>query len=143
MEKHVPEEAVENEKVRVLCDTNVQRDNAIEARRPDIIGIDKKERKGIIIDIVVPADVRVGKKERDKVEKYQGLERDCKIVEIKMLEVMPVVIGTLGSAENSHTWNCLHPKKSAWHFRIKVKFKCQVKLKLKQIMIFIRKSLYY
>ena len=28
----------------------------IEARRPDIIVIDKKERKGIIIDIVVPAD---------------------------------------------------------------------------------------
>ena len=34
----------------------VQCDNLIEARRPDIIAIDKKERKGIIIDIAVPAD---------------------------------------------------------------------------------------
>ena len=31
----------------------------IEARKPDIIVIDKKERKGIIIDIALPADVRV------------------------------------------------------------------------------------
>ena len=38
----------------------------IEVRRPDIILIDKKERKGIIIDIAVPADVRVGKKKGRK-----------------------------------------------------------------------------
>ena len=50
----------ENEEVKVLWDTKVQCDNMIEARRPDIIVIDNKERKGIIIDIVVPADVRVG-----------------------------------------------------------------------------------
>ena len=47
-------------------DINVQCDNVIEARRPEIIVIDKKERKGIIIDIAVPADVRVGGKEREK-----------------------------------------------------------------------------
>ena len=48
----------------------------IEARRPDIIVIDKKERKGLIIDIAVPADVRVEEKEREKVEKYQDLKRE-------------------------------------------------------------------
>ena len=41
----------------------------IEARKSDIIVIDKKERKGIIIDIASPADVRVGEKEREKVGK--------------------------------------------------------------------------
>ena len=46
----------------------------IEARRQDLSVIDKKERKGIIIDIAVPADVRVGEKEREKVEKYQDLK---------------------------------------------------------------------
>ena len=43
--KHIPEEAVENEEVKVLWDINVQCDNVIEVRRPDIILIDKKERK--------------------------------------------------------------------------------------------------
>ena len=44
--EHVPEGVVENEEVKVLWDINVQCDNVIEARRPDIIVIDKKERKG-------------------------------------------------------------------------------------------------
>ena len=42
----------------------------MEARKLDIILIDKKERKGIIIDIAVPDDVRVEEKEREKIEKY-------------------------------------------------------------------------
>ena len=50
----------------MLWDINVQCDNVIEARRPDIILIDKKEQKGIIIDIAVPADVRVGEKKERK-----------------------------------------------------------------------------
>ena len=37
---------------------NVQCDNIIDTRRPGIIVIDKKEQKGIIIDIAVPADVK-------------------------------------------------------------------------------------
>ena len=44
--------------------------NVIEARRPDIVVIDKKEGKVIIIDIAVSADVRVVEKEREKVEKH-------------------------------------------------------------------------
>ena len=48
----------------------------IEARISYIILIDKKERKGVIIDIAVPAEVRVGEKERENVEKYQDLERE-------------------------------------------------------------------
>ena len=61
---------VENEEVKVLWDINVQCDNVIDARRRNIILIDKKERKSIIINIAVPADVRVGEKEREKMEMY-------------------------------------------------------------------------
>ena len=73
--EHVTERAVENEEAKVLRDTNVQGDNAIQARRSDIIVTDKKEQKGIIIDIGVWADVRVEEKEREKLEKYQELKR--------------------------------------------------------------------
>ena len=48
----------------------------IEERKPDIIVIDKKEQRRIIIDIAVPADVRVREKERQKVEKYNDLKRE-------------------------------------------------------------------
>ena len=84
--------------MKVWWDINVQCDNVIEARRPDIILIDKKERKGIIIDIAIPADVRVGEKEREKVEKYQELKREIgRLRKLKMVEVMPIVIRALGS----------------------------------------------
>ena len=96
--EHVPEGAVENEDVKVLWDINVQYDNVIEARRPDIILIDKKERKGIIINTAVPADVRVGEKEREKVEKHQYLKGEIgRLWRLKMVEVLPVEIGALGS----------------------------------------------
>ena len=69
--EHALEGTVENEEIKVLCDINIQCDNLIEARQPDLIVIDKKEQKGIIIDIAVPADVRVVEKEKEKVEKCQ------------------------------------------------------------------------
>ena len=34
-------------------------------------------------------------------------------------------------AEDSRSWKCFHPKTSAWHFRIKVKFRCRVMLSSK------------
>ena len=49
------EGAVENEEIKALWDINIQRDNLIEASRPDLIIIEKKEQKGIIIDIAVSA----------------------------------------------------------------------------------------
>ena len=69
--EHVPEVAVKNKEVKVSWDINVQCNNVIEAKRRGIVLIGKKERKGIIIDIAVPADVRVGEKQREKMEKYQ------------------------------------------------------------------------
>ena len=45
---HIPEGAIENEKTKLLWD--IQCDNMIEARRADIVVIDKKERACVIVD---------------------------------------------------------------------------------------------
>ena len=64
---------------------------------------DKKERKGIIIVIAVPANVRVGEKEREKVRKYRDLKREIgRLWKLKMVEVVPVVIGALGSVTKGY-----------------------------------------
>ena len=47
--EHAPEGAVENKEIKVLWDINIQCDNLIEAILPDLIDIDKKEQKGIIL----------------------------------------------------------------------------------------------
>ena len=92
--EHAPEGAVENEEIEVLWDINIQCDILILARRPDLIVIDKKEQKGIIIDIAVPADVRV--EEKEKVEKYQDLKKETRrLWKLRNVEIVPVVIGTL------------------------------------------------
>ena len=66
----------------------------VETRRTDIVLIDKKEQKGIIIDIAVLANKREWEKEREKVEKFQDLKREIgRLWKLKMVEVVPVVIG--------------------------------------------------
>ena len=96
--EQVPEGTVKNEEIKVLWDINIQCDNLIEARRPDLIVIDKKEEKGIIIDIAVPADVRIEEKEKAKVEKYQDLKKEIRrLSKLRNVEIVPVVIGALGS----------------------------------------------
>ena len=96
---HAPEKAVENEEIKVLWDINIQCDNLIEARQPDLTVIDKKEQKVIIIGIAVPADVRVEEKEKEKVKKVLGFEkRDQKIVEIDKCRNCP--------CSDRGPWNC-------------------------------------
>ena len=96
--EHAPEGAVENEEIKVLRDINIQCDNLIEARRPDLIVIVKKEQMSIITDIAVPADIRVEEKEKEKVEKYQDLKREIRrLCKLRNVEIVPVVIGARGS----------------------------------------------
>ena len=74
--EHSPEGLVENENMKLLWDMNIQCDNTIEARGPDIVLVEKKAKWCSIIDIAVPADVRRNKEEIEKVEKYQDLKRE-------------------------------------------------------------------
>ena len=89
---------MENAEIKLLWDINIQSGNLIDARRPDLIVINKKEQKGIIIDIAVPTDVRVKEKEKEKVEKYQDLKKEIKrLWKLGNVEIVPVFVGALGS----------------------------------------------
>ena len=88
---------LENDEFKILWDINIQCDRIIEARRPDIIFIDKKEKCCKIIDIAIPGDSRVNEKEREKMEKYQLLKDELvRLWDLKKVNVIPVVIGALG-----------------------------------------------
>ena len=56
-----------------MWDFSIQTDHVIEAGRPDLVIVDKKESYEII-DFPVPGDSRTEEKKKDKVEKYQELE---------------------------------------------------------------------
>lgn len=95
--EHRAEKVVENEEVKVLWDFNVYVDKYIEARRPDIIIVKKKEKECVIIDIAVPGDVRTMVKEDEKIEKYQDLRREVSRLWGVRTTVVPIVIGALGT----------------------------------------------
>ena len=67
LHNHKLEGVTENESVKVLCDFNVNTDNEIEHRRPDIIIELKPEKERLIIDIAVPGDTRIKQKEQEKI----------------------------------------------------------------------------
>ena len=52
--EHEPESVLENGNYKVLWDFSIHTDQVIEARRPDLVVVDKKERSCKIIDFAIP-----------------------------------------------------------------------------------------
>ena len=74
---HVPESVVENENFKILCDFTIQCDHMIEARKPDIVVVDKVKKDSMIIEVAIPGDTRVCDKKRE----IQLVERwNCQIM---------------------------------------------------------------
>ena len=65
--EHEPELVLENEDYKMLWDFSIQTDHVIEARRLDLVVVDKKERICKVIDFAVPGDSRSEEKEIDKI----------------------------------------------------------------------------
>ena len=81
----------------MLWDIKIQTDKVLEPR-PDLVLIHKKSRICQIIDVACPFDTRVIEKEREKIDRYQDLKWEVKrIWKIKKVEVIPIVIGALGT----------------------------------------------
>ena len=80
-----------------MWDFIIQTDDVIEARRPDLVVVDKEERSCKIIDFAVPGDSRIEEKEKGKMEKYQDFGRKLqKICNVKV-KIIPLVVGSLGA----------------------------------------------
>ena len=68
----------------------------MEARRPDLILVDKKAKLCVTIDVAIPRDGRIHDKEIEKIEKYQNLKRELKrLWSLKKVEFVPVVLEAL------------------------------------------------
>ena len=95
--EHQPETVLENNDYKLLWDNNIQTDHQISARKPDLVVINKQEQTCQVIDIAVPEDTAVKAKEEEKLEKYQDLAREIQKMGSVRTQVLPVVIGALGT----------------------------------------------
>ena len=69
--------------------------------------MNKNERSCAITDIAIPGDIRVCKKEKEKTERYQELNREIKRMwNIRSIKVIPVVVRALGSTSKKLK-NCI------------------------------------
>ena len=87
---------LKNEDYKIMWDFSIQTDHIIEARRPDLVVVDKEETICKIIDFAVPGD-RIEEKEKDKIEKYQDLGRELQKIWNVKVKIIPLVVGSLGA----------------------------------------------
>jgi hypothetical protein len=96
--QHEPTAVAESATHKILWDFNIQTDNEIQARRPDIVVLKKSEKKCMVIDIAVPSDRNCSSKEDEKISKYQDLSIEIKrIWKLREVKVIPIVVGALGT----------------------------------------------
>ncbi len=92
---HNPAPVLENDTHKLLWDFNIQTDHLIPARRPDLIIINKKQKKKRTCKIVDSADHRINLKECEKKDKYLDLARELKKLWNMKVTIVPIVIGAL------------------------------------------------
>ena len=99
--EHKPDGAIENANYKILWDVMIQCDKEIEARRPDIVVVDKQRREVKIIDVAIPGDVRACEKELEKIDKYKPLKDEiARLWEMQKVTIIPIVVGALGAITN-------------------------------------------
>ncbi|KAF7666152.1 hypothetical protein LDENG_00119050 [Lucifuga dentata] len=62
-----------------------------------MVVVDKEQKRAVVIDVAVPADSNIRKKEHKKIKKYQGLKEELECTWKVKSKVVPVVIGALGA----------------------------------------------
>ena len=99
---HNPAHVLENATHKLLCDFNIQTNNLIPARRPELIIINKKKKRKKkrtckIVDFAVQADHRIKLQECEKKDKYLDIARELKKLWKIQVTIIPIVIGAFGT----------------------------------------------
>ena len=69
-----------------------------EARRPDILVVDKLKKETMIIDVAIPGHTRVCDKGREKIKKHSLLKDEvARLWQMKKAVVIPIAVGALGT----------------------------------------------
>ena len=71
--QHKVDSVVENERVKILWDFNIQTDREMKHRRPDIVVVNKEKNECTIIDVANPGDHNLAQKKFEKLDNYSEL----------------------------------------------------------------------
>uniref|UniRef100_H3AA26 Reverse transcriptase n=1 Tax=Latimeria chalumnae TaxID=7897 RepID=H3AA26_LATCH len=102
--KYQPTRIHEKDGVKIYWDEPIATDHTVAHNRPDILVLDRKNKRADIIDIAIPNDknYNIGEKEHEKIMKYQDLKMEIEKLWKVRVEVIPVVIGAVGAVTKKH-----------------------------------------
>ncbi|CAK6950273.1 uncharacterized protein LOC127616771 [Scomber scombrus] len=92
-----PPKVAEKNRAKILWDFPIHTGKLVMANQPDILLMDKQQKKAVVIDVVIPSDNSIRKKEQEKLGKYQGLKEELEKMWGVEVTVVPEVIGALGA----------------------------------------------
>jgi 3-deoxy-D-manno-octulosonic acid (KDO) 8-phosphate synthase len=100
---HVPEsdKTSYEGKVTILRNQQVQTNRTIQNDKPNIIICDDKQQTFMLINLSIPGDIHVIKKEAEKILKYKDLIIDIHCMWNVKVNVMPVIKGATGTISKS------------------------------------------
>jgi hypothetical protein len=101
--EHVPKSVETGQvgKVTILWNQQVQTDRTIPNNKPDIIIRDNEKGICMLIDVAIPGDRNVIKKEAEKILKYKDLITEIQRMWNVKTQVTPVIIGATGTISKS------------------------------------------
>ena len=88
----------------ILWNQQAQTDRTIHSNKPDIIIGDNEKRTYILIDVAIPGDRNVIKKEAEKILKYEDLTIEIQRMWNVKRKVIPVVNGATGTTRISKSF---------------------------------------
>ena len=92
-----PASVVENDRVKILWDFNIETDHVSQPRRPDIVVLSKTERKCHLNWYCCAWGQKDWVERTGNIDNYSELRREVKkIWNLSQIVVVPVVIGTQG-----------------------------------------------
>ena len=95
--KYTPQEVLETTNHVLYWDRPILTDKTVDFNRPDLLLIDKKEKKAILIDVSIPLTHNIRKMEVEKKNKYENLAIEIKrLWKLHSIQIFPVVISAEG-----------------------------------------------
>ena len=101
--EHVPNSVVTDQgcKVAILWNQQEQTDRTIPNNKPDIIIRENEKRTCMLIDVAIPGDRNVIKKEAEKILRYKDLTIEIQRMWNVKTRVIPVILGATGTISKS------------------------------------------
>ena len=79
-------------------DFQIQTDKMVVANHPDIVVVNKWDKKAVVVDVAIPSDSNIRKEEHKNIKKYQWLKKGARLN-----------MGSKGISDTSgdrSTWGC-------------------------------------